>query len=290
MKQVFVIAMLIALTTLFGVWINPEGATIGGLPVLSAVFLVIYAVQGVGFAHAVYRNTEHFYDLTGSLSFIGAMMAAASLTHALSIQGLLVFAMVIIWALRLGSFLFIRVREVGEDQRFRQIKTSKSRFALVWTLQGLWVSLTSCAALTAVLAAKPTSALSSMGLVVLGIGGCVWLLGFAVEVVADHQKTAFRRHPGNAGRFIQTGLWRLSRHPNYFGEIVLWSGVAIAASPALQGHQWLVWVSPLFVYLLLTRLSGIPTLERRAQQLWGSDPDYHRYVAETPRLFPKLFG
>jgi steroid 5-alpha reductase family enzyme len=254
------------------------------------VFLIIYVVQGVGFTHAVYRNTEHFYDLTGSLSFIGASIAAASLAQPLSMHGLVVLAMVIIWALRLGSFLFVRVREVGEDQRFRQIKTSKSRFALVWTLQGLWVSLTSCAALTAALAAKPMSTLSPMAFAAIALGTSVWLLGFVIEVVADRQKASFRRDPANAGQFIQTGLWHRSRHPNYWGEIMLWLGVAITASPALQGLQWLVWISPLFVYLLLTRVSGIPTLEKRAKQMWGSDPDYHRYVAATPRLFPKLFG
>jgi len=278
------------MTALFGLWINPPGATVAGWPALPVVFLAIYAVQAAGFAHAVRYNTEHFYDLTGSVSFIGAIAVAAWLTQPLSTQSILLAAMVVIWALRLGSFLFLRVKEVGEDQRFRQIKISKARFAVVWTLQGLWVSLTSCAALTAVLVNKPIAAVTPLAAVVLCVGAVIWLIGFSTEVVADRQKAAFRRDPINQGKFIRTGLWARSRHPNYWGEMVLWVGVAVTASPALEGAQWLVWVSPVFVYLLLTRLSGIPTLVRRAEQTWGADSDYQHYVQNTPRLLPKVFG
>lgn len=290
MKQLIMIVLLIMLTTLFGVLISPPVATIGGWPALAVVFLAIYAVQAIGFVHAVRYNTEHYYDLTGSLSFIGAIVTAGFVAQPLSIQGGLLLFMVIVWALRLGSFLFSRVREVGEDQRFRKIKTSKPRFALVWTLQGLWVALTSCAALTAVLAGKSLSEMSIMECVVLGLGGSFWVFGLLTEVIADRQKTAFRRDPANAGRFIQTGLWSRSRHPNYWGEMVLWLGVAITASPALEGLQWLVWISPVFVYLLLTRVSGIPTLVQRAERTWGNDAGYQHYVATTPRLLPKILG
>lgn len=290
MKQLIIIVSVVAMTALFGLWINPPGATVAGWPALPVVFLAIYAVQAAGFAHAVRYNTEHFYDLTGSVSFIGAIAVAAWLTQPLSTQSMLLAAMVVIWALRLGSFLFLRVKEVGEDQRFRQIKISKARFAVVWTLQGLWVSLTSCAALTAVLVNKPIAAVTPLAAVVLCVGAVIWLIGFSTEVVADRQKAAFRRDPINQGKFIRTGLWARSRHPNYWGEMVLWVGVAVTASPALEGAQWLVWVSPVFVYLLLTRLSGIPTLVRRAEQTWGADSDYQHYVQNTPRLLPKVFG
>jgi len=289
-KQMFIIGIVITLTILFGVWVNPPSATVGEWPVLPIIFSAVYVVQAIGFTHAVRHNTEHFYDITGSVSFIGAIGAAAILAQSLSLQGGLLLFMVVMWALRLGSFLFTRVTEVGEDQRFRKIKRSKLRFALVWTLQGLWVSLTSSAALTALLVAKPIATLSPAASIVVWVGVAVWLIGFLTEVIADRQKATFRRNSANAGKFIQTGLWSRSRHPNYLGEIVLWIGVAITASPALEGAQWLVWVSPLFVYLLLTRLSGIPTLALRAQQRWGDDPDYLRYMDTTPRLLPKIFG
>ncbi len=112
----------------------------------------------------------------------------------------------------------------------------------------------------------------------------VWLVGFGIEVAADDQKRAFRADPANRGRFITTGLWAWSRHPNYFGEITLWVGVALVALPALSGWQHLTLVSPLFVGLLLTRVSGVPLLEARGQATWGDDPEYRDYVARTPVL------
>jgi len=114
----------------------------------------------------------------------------------------------------------------------------------------------------------------------------VWLVGFGFEVVADRQKRRFRSDPDNEGEFIRSGLWRLSRHPNYFGEIVLWVGVALVALPALEGWQHVTLVSPLFVYLLLTRVSGIPMLEEKADERWGGREDYERYKRETPVLWP----
>ena len=117
------------------------------------------------------------------------------------------------------------------------------------------------------------------------VGLAVWAIGFGIEVVADRQKREFRRQPGNRGRFITTGLWAWSRHPNYFGEITLWTGVALLAAPVLSGWQYLTLVSPLFVYLLLTRVSGIPLLEARAEERWGSDPAYRAYRDRTPPLF-----
>ena len=120
----------------------------------------------------------------------------------------------------------------------------------------------------------------------------LWISGFLVEAVADEQKRRFRHRTRQdsetAKGFIDTGLWGLSRHPNYFGEILLWSGIAIMALPLLQGWQYLALVSPVFVYLLLTRISGIPLLERSADQRFGADPRYQRYKADTPELWPRL--
>jgi steroid 5-alpha reductase family enzyme len=143
--------------------------------------------------------------------------------------------------------------------------------------------MTSCAALTAILSAEPT-AMSTIYL----IGAVMWVAGFVIEVMADQQKSRFRADPANTGRFINVGLWARSRHPNYFGEILLWAGIAVMAIPYLSGTQWVVMLSPLFVYALLTRISGIPTLARRGQQLWGDEPIYQAYVANTPRLLPRL--
>ena len=112
------------------------------------------------------------------------------------------------------------------------------------------------------------------------------------ELLADVQKYRFNAAyaSGANQKWIDTGLWRRSRHPNYFGEILLWAGIAVMAIPYLSGTQWVVMLSPLFVYALLTRISGIPTLARRGQQLWGDDPDYQAYLKNTPTLLPRFFG
>ena len=120
------------------------------------------------------------------------------------------------------------------------------------------------------------------------IGFLVWVLGFSIEVAADVQKSRFSANPENKGKFIQTGLWSRSRHPNYFGEIVLWAGVAIIALPVLSGWQWIAMISPIFVTLLLTRVSGIPLLEKKADQKWGGQEDYETYKKSTPVLIPRL--
>jgi steroid 5-alpha reductase family enzyme len=119
------------------------------------------------------------------------------------------------------------------------------------------------------------------------IGLLVWGFGFAIEVAADAQKGRFRADLENKGRFIHTGLWAWSRHPNYFGEIVLWIGVAIIALPILRGWQWVTLISPIFVTVLLTRISGVPLLEKRADEKWGGQEDYEAYKARTPVLIPR---
>ena len=282
MKFVGIAGVLVLLTLGLGWAANPPMALSVGWPSLPVIFATIYLVQWLGFLHAWYHKTEHFYDLIGSCSFICAVAAALWLGEGGPLP-LLLCTMVVVWALRLGSFLFLRVREVGEDQRFRQLKHLPARFFLVWNLQGLWVSLTCAAALTVILSgtSEPLTPLSWFG---FGL----WCIGLGFEAYADHQKTVFRRNAANHGKFISSGLWSLSRHPNYFGEILLWVGVALAALPAMVGGQFLTLISPLFVIVLLTRVSGIPTLVQKAKRQWGDDRDYQAYVKRTPLLIPRL--
>jgi len=100
----------------------------------------------------------------------------------------------------------------------------------------------------------------------------------------------FKMDESNNGKFISSGLWSLSRHPNYFGEIMIWLGVAIIAFPVLSGYQYFALSSPVFVYLLLTRASGIPILEKNADKKWGGQEAYEEYKRNTPVLIPKLFS
>jgi steroid 5-alpha reductase family enzyme len=195
-------------------------------------------------------------------------------------RALLLAGLVALWSLRLGSFLFARITRDGADRRFDDLKPDFARFLMAWTLQGLWVLLTVSCALAAITAAgaAPLGVWALLGLL-------VWISGFTLEVVADRQKQAFRADPSNRDRFITTGLWAWSRHPNYCGEIVLWIGIAVIALPALSGWSFATLVSPVFVYVLLTRISGVPLLEARAKKKWGDDPAYQAYKARTPVLW-----
>jgi steroid 5-alpha reductase family enzyme len=257
------------------------GSRAGGVPVFALCALLCFAVNWIVFVPSFLARTEHFFDLTGSLTYVSAVMLAVYLTDSLDARSVLLAALIVIWAGRLGAFLFARVRREGKDGRFDQIKRSLPRFLMVWTLQGLWVLTTAACALAAITAAQgaPLGAIAAAGTL-------LWLVGFALEVIADRQKSAFRADPANAGRFIDRGVWTWSRHPNYAGEILLWTGIAVIAYPALSGWQLVTLISPVFVYLLLTRISGVPMLERRADRRWGDDPDYQAYKARTPVLWP----
>jgi steroid 5-alpha reductase family enzyme len=207
---------------------------------------------------------------------------AVLLSPVVDARAWLLVGIVSIWAVRLGTFLFRRVRAAGEDRRFRDVKPSFVRFLIYWTVQGLWVSLT----LAAALAAITSMTRRDLGIFAL-VGFLLWLLGFGIELIADRQKSKFRADPQNANKFINTGLWSWSRHPNYFGEILLWIGVAIIAIPALSGWQWLTLISPIFVAILLTRVSGIPILEAYADKKWGGQAEYEDYKAKTSVLIPR---
>jgi steroid 5-alpha reductase family enzyme len=261
---------------------SQNGIRVGGIPLFAVAAVFAFVTQWVVFVPSYMAQTEHYYDLTGSLTYLTLVIATLLLAGSFDGRSIVLTLLVSVWALRLGSFLFLRIKRQGIDQRFDTIKPSFTRFLMAWTLQGLWVFLT----LSAALAAMTTTAPTQLGLARF-VGMALWVVGFAIEVVSDRQKRLFRQDPANAGRFITTGLWAWSRHPNYFGEIVLWLGIALIAFPALSGWQYVTLISPLFVYLLLTRVSGIPPLESRAEERWGEDPEFRAYKASTPVLFPR---
>jgi steroid 5-alpha reductase family enzyme len=256
--------------------------TVAGIPLYALCVALAFVIQWVAFIPAYINQTEKFYDLTGSITYITVTLVALAFTPNLDARSILLAALVGIWAVRLGTFLFRRILSSGSDDRFDDIKPDLARFLLTWTLQGLWVSFSLAAALAAITAEQKVA----LGVFAV-IGLLVWVVGFGIEVIADRQKSQFRADPANEGEFISEGLWAWSRHPNYFGEIVLWLGVAIIALPVLRGWQWVTLISPVFVTLLLTRISGVPLLEAKADKKWGGRPDYEEYKANTPVLIPQ---
>lgn len=261
---------------------SQNGLSALGVPVFALAVGIAFLINWLVFVPSYLGKSEKVFDLTGGITYLTVVSIAVFLTGGNNTRSLLLLALISVWAIRLAAFLFSRIRKAGEDKRFRELKVSFPQFLLTWTLQGLWVSFSIAAALAAITSIEKYE----LGIFAL-IGTIVWIIGFAIEVIADWQKKQFRSNPANKGKFIQTGLWSLSRHPNYFGEIVLWIGIALIAFPVLSGWQYLTLISPVFVYLLLTKISGIPMLEASADERWGGQKDYEQYKRVTSVLFPR---
>jgi len=253
--------------------------------VLNAVILA-FLIQWVAYIPAYLFQTEKFYDLTGSLTYLTVIWFvyfSSGQTNEFNTQSLLLTVLISLWAVRLGSFLFSRIHKDGEDKRFRTIKTSASQFFMTWTLQGMWVSICSMCAITGI---SSTDGIIPNNLFYIGFA--LFIIGFSIEIIADRQKTIFRSIEENKDKFITTGLWSKSQHPNYFGEILLWSAVAIMSFSSLSGTQYLTMISPVFTYVLLVYISGIRMLDDMGNKKWGHIEEYKAYKKNTPRLFLKL--
>jgi len=287
LKEYVTITVAVCISVLVAL-ASAQGSLISGeYPVLFICLFIAFIIQWIVFIPSFYFSTERFYDLTGSITYMIVIVTALYhksefIGSRSDLRSLLIAGFVIIWALRLGSFLFLRVLKDKEDRRFSEWKKNFHQFLRVWTLQGLWVFLTSVAAVTAITSRKIIEPD-----LFLYIGSFLWVFGFLFESIADYQKRKFRSE--NKNKFIQSGLWSISRHPNYFGEIVLWFGIALIAFPTLVGSQYISLISPVFVYLLLTRVSGVHILEKHADDTWGKNKDYKDYKEKTPVLFPKIF-
>ena len=256
-------------------------ATLTKLEIVENAILLAFLIHWLFFIPAYLLKTEKFFDLTGSLTYISIMVYVVYTKNNLQEQlgSIILASLVILWAVRLGSFLFLRIKKAGEDKRFREIKTSFARFFLLWTISGMWVSFCSMCALTAIA--------SNDGVIVNNIfyiGLVTFIIGLSIEIIADSQKTKFRKDPKNKDKFINEGLWAKSRHPNYVGEITLWAGVAIMSFSSLQGSQYISLISPIFTYLLLVYVSGVPQLTASGQKKWGHLESYQDYIKNTPTL------
>ena len=277
------IAVIVLLGSVFAFLGSRGGETTGPLPTFALLVIVAFAINIAAFVPSFISRTDHYYDLTGSIAYLTVTTIAFVTTNTYDARTVLAAVFIYIWAGRLGTFLYKRVKQSDGDRRFDRIKHSVPRFLMAWMLQGLWVTLTAGAALAAMTSESKTD-FGILGV----IGFFVWMFGFAIEKAADDQKTAFKSDSVNEGKFINVGLWAWSRHPNYFGEIMLWTGMAIMVVPALSGLQYATLISPVFVFVLLTRISGIPLLERRADKKWGGQPDYEAYKAQTPPLMLRI--
>jgi steroid 5-alpha reductase family enzyme len=269
---------LIAFILVYGI------ALLTGLPVIQKAVLIAFLIQWICFIPAYFFQTEKFYDLAGSFTYL-FMVSYVSFTGYSSLNlnsaSILLASCISLWAIRLGTFLFLRIHRAKEDKRFKDIKPAATRFFMAWTLQGMWVCLCSMCALTAIA--------SQNGVLQNGFfygGLLVFSIGFSIEISADWQKSNFRKNPENKELFITSGLWQYARHPNYFGEIVLWTGISLMSFSSLNNWQYVTLISPLFTYFLLVYISGVRILEASGREKWGHLESYQQYIRSTPCLIP----
>ena len=256
---------------------------IGGINAFTFILIVAVLLQIIFFVPSFLLKTEKYYDLVGSLTYITTVSLAYFSVENKTMIDSIIYFYIIVWASRLGIYLFRRVRTVGKDVRFDKAKKHFFWFLQYWIGQALWVALTACAAIIAILSPEDDK------LPVLAMFGmALWLAGFTIESIADYQKREFRKENNPREAFIHSGLWARSRHPNYFGEITLWIGIAVIALNTLTGIEYMTLISPVFVYILLTRMSGINMLERIADERYGHLEEYIEYKEKTPVLILKL--
>ena len=270
-----------AIFSVFAFGISFFIATLTQLEIVENAILLAFLIHWLLFIPAFVFKTEKFFDLSGSFTYVSVMIYVVYSKNNFQDQvgNIVLASLIILWALRLGSFLFFRIQKAGEDKRFRDIKTSFSRFFLLWTISGMWVSLCSMCALTAI-ASKDGVVMNE----IFYIGLATFVVGLSIEMLADYQKTQFRKDPKNRDNFISSGLWARSKHPNYVGEITLWLGVAIISFSSLEGWQYVSLISPIFTYLLLVYVSGVPQLKESGLKKWGHLDSYQDYIKKTPTL------
>ena len=261
-------------------------AHLTGSVIVKNAVLLAYVIHWIAYIPAYVFQTEKFYDLTGSVTYLSVVWFVFLSTYqsiSLNFGNLILVLLISIWTIRLGLFLFMRIHKAGEDKRFRTIKTSASQFFMTFTISGLWVTLCSMCALVAI---SSPEGLVMNALTYIGI--ILFIIGFGIEIVADNQKTAFRSIEANKDSFITSGLWSKSRHPNYFGEVLLWFAIAVISFSSLEGLQLITLISPVFTYILLVYVSGVRMLEDMNDKKWADNEQYKSYKKNTPMLFPKL--
>ena len=256
-------------------------ANLTGIQNITLAVLFIFLIHLLIFVPSYYFQTEKFFDLTGTISYVSSVLFIffkSNTVESINLGSLVLSTFIIIWSLRLGIFLFLRIKKAGKDKRFNEIKKSFSWFFMTFSVSGMWVTICSICALTGIANGVIFSSTTIIGII-------IFIIGFTIEIIADSQKTKFRANEDNKDKFISSGLWKYSRHPNYLGEIILWLGISLISFSSLEGFQYITLVSPIFTYLLLVNVSGINFLEKSGKKKWGHLESYKKYLKETPRLF-----
>ncbi len=241
---------------------------------------IVLLINSALFCVAYRRQSDKLTDFAYALSFIAVSISALLLSDHQSKILKIAVAMVAIWALRLGTFLVMRIRKSGKDSRFDGIRENFFKFMKFWIGQGViaWFLL-----LPVLFLAQRDGTISFISM----IGAFIWLLGLMIETISDFQKYSFYKIIPNKNKWIDRGFWRYSRHPNYFGEILIWVGIYLVTFLSLDNTQRAIGLlSPVTIFLLLRFVTGIPPLEKAADKRWGMNKQYRGHKKRTNLLIP----
>ena len=279
------ILIILTLSIVFAFFANPKLIDIQNIPIFILIMSSIYFIHWIVFLPSFIIRSEKYFDITGTFAYLFSLSLIfyflITTQNVIKLRSLTVFMLISIWSIRLGYFLFSRIIREKQDKRFANLKKSFSKFFVTWTVSGMWVFITSLNGLTVIV-----NNVSYYNDFFYFIGLIIWIVGFLIEVISDEQKRRFKINVENKNKFISTGLWKISRHPNYFGEMLIWIGIALISFPTLVGFQYFTLISPIFVIWLLTNISGINLLEEKADLKWGQITSYIEYKENTPILIP----
>ena len=275
--------LIILLVIIFLTYIlSIDTLSINEIPIVYLFTSSILILNSTFFLHSYIYKTDIFFDLVGSLSFLSIGVISLLLIPNIDANQILVFFLLLFWSLRLGPFLFIRRLGANNDERLEEFFKSPLSLYFLWSMNSLWVFFTSLSMI--IIFSSPNE--NEFGLI-QWLGLIVWVTGYVIEVISDSQKTKFNKF--NKGKFINIGLWKYIRHPNYLGEIIIWVGIFIISLNYIHSlTSFLSILSPIFVFLLLRFITGVPQLEARGKEKWGHLDEYNSYKEKTGLLFPKF--
>lgn len=244
-------------------------------------FLIIFLIQIIFFAFAAYFKTDKVTDLSYGLSFVATVAILFFVNKTYFIWQIILFLMIAVWGIRLSGFLFIRVLKLKKDYRFDGIRENTIRFARFWSLQAVSIWLILLPAIVALSTIKNPQ----LDLIAY-LGIFVWFFGFIIETIADYQKYQYKNLENKPQEWISEGLWKYSRHPNYFGEMLVWWGIFIFVIPILNSWLWFTILGPFYITFILLFVTGIPPLEKKYAEKYADNKDYLLYKNRTSILIP----
>ena len=248
------------------------------LLMIEIIVVVIYMTMWFLVAQVLKRND--IADIAWGTGFIVTALSAMIFTEGVAPRGFLALLLVILWGVRLACHIFFRNRRKGEDSRYRKWRQEWGKYAVirayfqVFLLQGLLIIVISLPVTAIIMSAQ-----NSFGAFDV-FGVCIWFVGFAFEAVGDYQLMKYKRNPANKGKIMTQGLWKYTRHPNYFGEVALWWGIYFIALSVPWG--WATILGPVTITCLILKVSGIPLLEEK----YEDNPEFQIYRKRTSAFFP----